>query len=128
MCKHLRALSCCTFFKTITFNTQNVFRFVFNIIMNRINFMVLRHITIIYLTYLQNVKSIRFTLHDLQPKQLFQQIMNLTLKFDPMNLTISQLLVLIDVCPHTNFGFNQTNSKLDIDNNVFALQTDGRKD
>ena len=37
-------------------------------------------------------------------------IINLTMTFDPMTLTSHQLQALINVYPHTNFGFNPTNS------------------
>ena len=51
--------------------------------------------------------------------------MNLTLTFDPMTLTSYQILALIDVNPHTYFGFNPTNGIWDIDKNVRLLPTDG---
>ena len=64
----------------------------------------------IHSTCLQNLKPIRLIIHDLQPKPIFQKIMNLTLTFDPMTLTFYQMIALINVYPHTNFGFNPTNS------------------
>ena len=64
---------------------------------------------IIHSTCLQNLKPIGPTIHDLQPKPIFQKIVNLTLTFDPMTLTSYQILALIDVYPHTYFGFNPTN-------------------
>ena len=41
---------------------------------------------------------------------LFQQLPNLTLIFDPMTLTLNQLVAFIDVNPQTKFGFNPTNT------------------
>ena len=64
---------------------------------------------IIHSTCLQNLKPIRLIIHDLQPKPIFQKIVYLTLTFDPMTLTSYQILALIDVNPHTYFGFNPTN-------------------
>ena len=64
----------------------------------------------------------------LQPKPIFQKIVNLTLTFDPMTLTSYQSLALIDVYPHTYFGFNPTNVKRDIDKNVCLLPTNQRTD
>ena len=54
-------------------------------------------LTIVYPTCLQNLKSIRQTNHDLQQKHFFQQLMNLTLTFDPINWTFYTILALIDV-------------------------------
>ena len=51
--------------------------------------------------------------------------MNLTLTFDPMTLTSYQILALIDIYPHTKFGFILTNSIGDINRNVHLLPTDG---
>ena len=51
--------------------------------------------------------------------------MNLTLTFDPMTLTSLQIVALINVYPHTKFGFILTNSIGDINRNVRLLRTDG---
>ena len=51
--------------------------------------------------------------------------MNLTFTFDPMTLTSYQILAVIDVYPHTFFGFNPTSGILDIDKNVRSLPTNG---
>ena len=77
---------------------------------------------------MQSLKSIWLTVHDLQPEQIFHQIMNLTLTFDPMTLTSLKILALIDVYPHTNLGFNLTDHKWDIDKNIRLLPTDGPTD
>ena len=49
------------------------------------------------------------TVYGLQPEQNFHQIMNLTLTFDPMTLTLYQFVAFINVNPDTTFGFNPTN-------------------
>ena len=74
------------------------------------------------------MNTIRLTVNDLQPEQNFHKIVNLTLTFDPMTLTSYQILALIDVNPHTKFGFILTNSIGDINRNVRLLPTDGRTD
>ena len=48
----------------------------------------------------------------------------MTLTFDPMTLTFSQKIVLIDVYPHSKFGSSLTNSILNINKNVRLLRTD----
>ena len=55
--------------------------------------------------------------HDLQSEQSFHQIMNLTLTFDPITLTLYQFVAFINVYPHTKFGFHPTNSMLVITKN-----------
>ena len=50
-------------------------------------------------------------------------IINLTMTFDPMTLTSHQLQALINAYPHTNFGFNPTNSIWNIDQKR-SLMTD----
>ena len=66
---------------------------------------------IIHSTCMQNLKPIQPTIHDLQLKPIFQKIVNLTLTFDLMTLTSYQILALINVYPHTYFGFNPTDHK-----------------
>ena len=64
------------------------------------------------------MNSIRQTVHDLQPEQNFHKIMDLTLTFDLMTLTLYQLVAFIVVNPHTKFGFNPTYSTLVITRNA----------
>ena len=52
----------------------------------------------------------------------------MTLTFDPMTLTLYKILALIDVYPHTKFGFSPTHGIWEIDQNVRLLPTDGRTD
>ena len=80
---------------------------------------------IIHSTCLQSLKSNRVTVHDLQQKHIFHQIMNLTLTFDQMTLTSLQILALVDVHPHTKFCFDPTYSIRYIDKNVRLLRTNG---
>ena len=61
---------------------------------------------LIWFTHLSNVKSIHTIVYDLQPNLNFQQIMYLTLTFDPMTFTLYQRKTLISVKPYTKFGFN----------------------
>ena len=76
-------------------------------------------LTIVYPTCLQNVKPIWRIIHDLHPKQIFQQIMNLTLTFDPMTLTLPNLSTKFETDPtHHSWSTAKT---IFSENRVFDL-------
>ena len=47
--------------------------------------------------------------HDLEAKQIFNKIVDLTLTFNPVTLTLEVIEANIDVNPHTNFGTDPSN-------------------
>jgi len=65
---------------------------------------------LLFSTCVQSLKPIRRINDNLLPKPICQQTMHFILIFDPMTLTLYEMLVLINVDPHVKVGFNLTNT------------------